>query len=62
MPDIGVSSSINTGKKSLRAFEVRLRVMNSEIVEIILKSIDILPMLYGIVDNTFPWESKVDYL
>ena len=39
MPDIGVSSRIDTGKKSLRAFEVgRLKRMTSEIVGIILIS------------------------
>ena len=48
MPDIGVSSRINTGKKSLRAFEVgRLERMASEIIDIILESKEVFRQGYS---------------
>ena len=45
VPNIGVSSSINTSEKSLRAFEVGRLEMTSEIVDIILKSKQISSMV-----------------
>ena len=48
MPDIGVSSWIDTGEKSLRAFEVgRLKRMASEIIDINLVSKEIFRQGYS---------------
>ena len=48
VPDIGISSRINSGKKSLRAYEVgRLDRMASEIIDIILKSKEIFRQGYS---------------
>ena len=53
MPDIGVSSRINTGEKSLRAFEVgRLKMMASEIIDIIWNRKRYFAK--GIVDSILP--------
>ena len=53
VPDIGVSSRINTDEKSLRAFEVgRLERMASDIIDVILIERDIWKGY--IADNIFP--------